>query len=191
MFVRRRRFRSAGEVFARVGRFLQSVLPMRVPEDIAHLRQAARVEHMRIRSGRLAIPVTMLTGSKACASDDPPPPVTAGHASGPMMAMVFDLGCIERQNVAFVLEQRDAFERALQARRRDRRRNRWDRQDRTAGDRSSHSAARCARCAAPCRQWSIPSPCRLFTAGKRSCAFIKRGEGISRSRPLFAAATPS
>ena len=34
------------------------------------------------------MPVRMLTGSKARASDEPPPPGTAGQALGPMMAMV-------------------------------------------------------------------------------------------------------
>ena len=61
------------------------------------------------------MPVTMLTGSNAWASDEPPPPVTAGHASGPMMAMVFTFAAIERQNVVFIFEQSDAFESALQS----------------------------------------------------------------------------
>ena len=57
------------------------------------------------------MPVTIETGSKAAASDDPPPPETvAGQAAlGPMTAMVLDLGCVKRQRMAFVLEQRDAF----------------------------------------------------------------------------------
>ena len=60
------------------------------------------------------MPVTVETEAKGVASDEPPPPTTAGHASGPMMAMVLILAGIERQDVVFVLEQGDAFKRALQ-----------------------------------------------------------------------------
>jgi hypothetical protein len=37
----------------------------------------------------LPIAVRMSRGAKAEVSDDPPPPGTAGHASGPITAMVF------------------------------------------------------------------------------------------------------
>ncbi len=59
------------------------------------------------------MPVTMETGSKACASDEPPPPGTAGQALGPMTAMVLIFAGVEREQVVLVLEQGDALQRAL------------------------------------------------------------------------------
>ncbi len=108
----------AGEVLAGIGGLLHGAFPVGVPEDIVHLRQAARVEDAHVGAEQVGDAGDDADGLEGrgfrgtSAAGNGRPCIGADDGDG------LDLGRIERQEMAFVLEQRDAFQCAFK---RDRR----------------------------------------------------------------------
>ena len=107
--------RRAGEVLAGIGLLLHGAIPrVRCQKTSFISGKPARIEDMDVGSeqiGDAGDDADRLEGrglGRAAAAGDRRPCVGADDGDG------LDFGRVERQNVAFVLEQRDAFERALQ-----------------------------------------------------------------------------
>ena len=94
--------------------FFQAGLPVRLPEDVVHLRQSACVEHVHVWSNQVgdaghdADWLERLRLRRTAAPNYCGPRIRADDGDR------LHLRGIERQSVPFVLEQRDALERALQ-----------------------------------------------------------------------------
>jgi hypothetical protein len=137
---------------------------------------------MHVGPGQIGDPGQVLTGSKACASDEPPPPVTAGHAFGPIIGDGLDLARIQRQQPPSFFSS-VMLSSAPSSATRDRRPNTSSRRDRTAGGRGSHSAARCARAAALVVDGRFLHRSSLDRS-QQALAFMKRGARHLQIEPV-------
>ena len=105
--------RRSGKVLAGIGGFLNLSIPLRPPEKLAHIGQSARIEHMHLRPKQIRHTGHNAAGLEGiCLRRS----AAAGHRRVRIRSNNrnrLDLRCIQRQNLALVLQQRQALQRAF------------------------------------------------------------------------------